>query len=322
LHLFAAPHDADKDTGHLTAITTEKTLNAQTRTKDDIVTVENPGAPERMESILDWWFEAGHEVLIAEVMTRANSKFAHWVRSSDRMLEFLYDGAQNIIGGSQKTLGAQDPWAEKSGIMIEPQLRQALRTQSLALTGTGQKARLLSHLIRERLNERPFWHVDFSNDYGLLSAEIALSFPLAKCVTRSSPTTHLVFAETLFRGLRFALQGRFYFSLGPAEGFGFEHNFDVISFMEGLSHIPQETRAETLQACWANLAPGGFILVSENLAAESASADSDIGSTIEGVENLLGGFGQVCRYAANSLREVVRDEAVDTPLCHLIQKTA
>jgi SAM-dependent methyltransferase len=274
------------------------------------------------ESTLDWWYTASSEVLVAEILGRSNQQLQHWIRSDDLFLEFLYDGAERIVGGSRKhRLSGAAWWAESSALLLEAEMRRALSAHSYYIGGISYKAPLLARIIKDHLDDRRFSLVDFGGGYGLLAAELALTQPSAvEVVVRDPGTINLIFAEQLYRGFRSRLRNRFYFSLGKADDFEFDRSHSVISFVGSLVYIDRERREPILSRCWEALESGGILVVHENIKNASFKADYEKMFVVEEIDSLLGRFGPIRRYLSTAVREVTKEQAAEKAVFRVVQK--
>ena len=287
----------------------------------------------KMESVLDWYLTSAMSLVVFDVLLRASPDVAHFERSDDRCLEFLYDSAERIVGGSRKRLAGEPsgnevegrvPWQEGGNqVPVEAELSRALKAQSYYVGGIAYKQPILKHIIKTCCHsDRPLRLADFGGGYGLLAAETVLDDDLdvEHAVCRDYSPANFVFAAQLYRGMREQLKDRFYFSVGKSEEFEFKGDYDVICFVGSLLYTPQEMRAAALQRCWERLRAGGILVIHENIKHPSYKADFERMFTRDEIDELLGRFGPIRRFMSTTIQECTRDEAEEKSVFRVVTK--
>ena len=132
----------------------------------------------------------------------------------------------------------------------------------------------------------------------------------------------LVNSAKMYIGNLASLGGRFRFWLGAIEHYSFDETMDVVSLIGSLLYVPKAARKGVLDRAWDALAPGGLLVVHENIKAQSYGRDLDIMFTVEEIDALLSGYGVIERYLSTAITPVDRETAASRSVFRVIRKLA
>lgn len=304
--------------------------------------------PERREviaSTLDWYTSNAATIVLYDMLHRANPEVAHYQRQDHVSLEFLHDSAEKIVGASRRRIAAaaasaasaaaegeqepnpevgEVPWYDAAtSIALESELSRALRMQAYYVGGVSYKSAVISHIIRTLLPGRQGLDmIDFGGGYGLLMAELLLDAetPVERGVVRDTSVGNLAFATVMYRQLRVMLRDRFFFSLGSSQEFRFDDSYDVVSFVGSLLYVPKDDLADVVRRCWDAIRPGGLFIVHENIKHPKFVADFDVMFTVEEIDRLLGGCGEIRRYMSTTIKELDAKATGERTVFRVVQK--
>lgn len=296
------------------------------RTSGKTVVLDAPSPASGLESVLDWFLRdsAGH--LLSEILLSNNSRAASFDQSDPLVSRMRYEGDGHAATASAEPISRSDeaPWLQPdSTIAFETTLQKLLKTQSYYIGGIAYKGPILKHILREHgLAEQSLSAIDFGGGYGLLMGELLLdpALTVERAIVRDILPSNGLLAGIMFRELFPHLDSRFQFSLGAAEDFDFRGRFDLVTFVGSLLYVPFDKRLPTLQKCWDALKPGGLLVVHENIKAPSYVRDHDIMFTVDEIDDLLGRFGDIRRFASAELRSLSRNEAAAKSVFRAVQK--
>ena len=264
--------------------------------------------PER-PSTLGWYLADGAALVLEHALGLGGAA------ATDPLLSACLDPA--TVASLQPGM----PRAEHAPVALAP----VLSTHNYLLHGVSYKAPILAHIIAEHLpGRRDLRLVDIGGGFGALAAELLLTpeAGIASALVRDIAVQNVALARSLYLGLHGDLAGRFRFSLGSAETFGFGEGFDVISYIGSLLYVPKDRLHDTLTATWAGLRPGGILVVHENIKAPAFHRDYAVMFEPEELDGLLGAFGPVSHYLSTAPLLVSAADAGRRTVFRAVQKAA
>jgi SAM-dependent methyltransferase len=260
-----------------------------------------PAAPP---SAARWFADNAHEVLLQHVIE--NLKYMH-------------------LGESSEVFAAATPEAARShGSAYLAEQRQAFtKAQAYYVGGIAYKEPVIRHIIEDQLGRAGSIRiVDVGGGYGLLAAELALDPALdvahATCVDISPLNERL--AARYYADMADELHGRFSFVRAAAQDYAFEGQFDTILGVGSLLYVPRERLKETMHRAWAALKPGGVLIVHENIKSPRYERDYQYMFTVEEIDALLSGYGEIVRYTSNLCQRLTLEQAGEKTVFRAVRK--
>ena len=288
-------------------------------------------------SVLRWFLENSAQIIHSHLLIRHVRHSINVQRIDDLFLEFAFDSAERITARPRTWVEegevlADSKWFDTAteGEMNRPilygrEFSAALRSLSYLISGVNPKTALLRHLITTYCSDgRADSVLDVGGAYGYLVAELLLDpeLGLSQGVVCDFDSAYLAGAGRLYRDLRASLQGRFFFSLNPAQAFPFDRSFSVITFMSSLLYVPKDEREALIDRCWEHLEPGGILVIYEALRSDPPVKDDAIQFTAAELDSFLSRWGEVHRHSGTSIRPVTADEAAEHTIFRVVAKPA
>lgn len=300
--------------------------------KKNIVVFKKVDMPEVFESTLDWYIHNAANMVIFDILHRANPLVSHYERIDYTTLGLLYDSAERVVGGARKEIAeapihpevGKVPWyGDKNMVPIEQELARAVKSHAYYAGGISYKSAILKHLINEFFSDTESLSIiDFGGGYGLLVAELLMDKDLNVDlgVVRDYSPSNMVFSAMLYRHLRDILRDKFYFSLGKSEEFEFDKKFNLITFVGSLLYVAKDKQANTLRKCWDSLLPGGLLVIHENIKNPSYKADYELMFTVDGIDSALSEFGEIRYFMSTNIKELRQKDVGERSVFRVIQK--
>lgn len=261
--------------------------------------------PDTVPSVAGWFIDNATNVLLQQAYLAANEA--------------------DIKPDYAAAFAVSDPKALKSlGVgALDGRMAQFTSQHCYYVGGISFKAPLLSHIIRTHVSKKEGLRIiDMGGGYGLLAAELALDPTLnganATCTDISDLNARL--AAKLYADLGDHIAGRFTFVCQPAQEFEFEGSYDAISFVGSLLYVPKDRLQATIERAWNAVAPGGVLIVHENIKHPRFTRDYEVMFTVEEIDNLLECFGEIHRYASQYTHTVTKAQAGDKSVFRVVTK--
>ena len=267
-------------------------------------------------SVLDWYLDHAASLVIEDLRARTFGPAAIGRLDDRLMTEFMEPGpVREEIGGGEPE--------HRTPADLDAAIDLAVRRQTYQVGGIAQKAALMRFILGEHFGRRHDLSLaDLGGGYGLLAAELLLDpdcgVERAACVD-PSPYNCLLAAE-LYRGLRRRLRGRFRFHPCPGQAFRPESPLDAVSFVGSLLYVPRDETQAVLDRAWESIAPGGLLVVHENIKHPRFTADHDLMFTVEEIDERLGRYGAITRYHTTALERCSKREAGDRAVYRVVAK--
>jgi len=207
--------------------------------------------------------------------------------------------------------------------MFERRLEQYTTQHCYYAGGISYKAPLLSHIIRSHAEKQSGLRaIDMGGGYGLLTAELLLDHSIGveegTCTDISDLNARL--AARMYADLGDELAGRFRFVCAPAQGFDFDGQYDVISYVGSLLYVPKNQLDDVMRRTWEAVAPGGILIVHENIKHPRFTRDFPIMFTVEEIDALMEPLGEVHRYASQYTQPLTKTQATEKTVFRVVKK--
>lgn len=191
--------------------------------------------------------------------------------------------------------------------------------------GVGYKGAVISEIIRQTFAaDHPVDYLDIGGANGALAAELLLqeSVAIRRAHTHELSAKYLPLARQIYLGHREAFRGRFGFSLGSMSDYAFPLDYDVVSFIGSLYLSGPEQRGDVARRAFANLRPGGILIVHENLRDGRAAPSHDFMFDERSLRELLSGLGPVRCFHNTTGEEVPVDQVKGRTMFWAVHKPA
>lgn len=261
--------------------------------------------PAAVESVAAWFMENAHSVLLQHA--------------------FLTASESDVKPDYSSIFDQEDPTALAAcgTSLLTKRMQRHLAQHCYYIGGIAYKAPLLAHIIRNHLTYASMLrYLDIGGGYGLLAAELALDGELniahAACADISNVNASL--AARLYADFAKNLAGRFGFHCQPAEELAYHGEYDAISFVGSLLYVPKDQLRRTVEQAWTAIAPGGVLIVHENIKHPRFTNDYNIMFTVEEIDELLGQYGEIHRYASKLTQALSKEMAADKTVFRVVQK--
>jgi len=117
------------------------------------------------------------------------------------------------------------------------------------------------------------------------------------------------------------LAGRLRFICKPAQELEFDGQYDVVSYVGSLLYVPKELLEEVVERAWQAVAPGGVLVVHENIKHKSFKADFDIMFTVGELDGLLEKYGDITRYASQYTQMLTKAQTGEKTVFRVVKKS-
>jgi len=196
---------------------------------------------------------------------------------------------------------------------------------SYLVGGIRYKAPLLHHLIRgcvANAASRPLAIVDVGTGSGLLPIELALheGLDIRYALGVDYDYSSLSMTRIIYNAHEKQLRGRFAFAVSRAEDFDYRRKFDVISFVGSLLYVPRPQLTAVLDRSFDAVAPGGMLVVHENMRDERYVQDLQFMFTGEEIDGHLGRYGTIRYFMSTATTEKAQAEVGDLTVFRVVQK--
>jgi SAM-dependent methyltransferase len=179
-----------------------------------------------------------------------------------------------------------------------------VRSLGYLVHGPSYKNAALNLIFSDHFRrERTLSIVDQGSGPGFVPIELALENPrVRRAVGCDIDARPLSLTADLYAHYRASLRGRFGARIGSAQEAAYVGPVDAVSFIGSLLYVPREARQAALDRAWQALAPGGLLIVHENMRHPSYVRDHDLMFTPDEIDALLGRYGHVSYYGATAIR--------------------
>src|SRR5262249_9222423 len=178
----------------------------------------------------------------------------------------------------------------------------AIGSHAYLVVGLSSKASVINRIVSDQFGRvQGLSYLDVGGGFGGLAAELLLmdGGRYRKVVTRDYSSLHLALATELYSGMHEHLRGKFFFSPGEAVTFRYTEQLDIISFVGVLLYLRTHLD-HVIRSAWNAIAPGGLLVVHENIKAAPNSVDYDKMFTAAELDGLLGECGPIAYYHPDS----------------------
>jgi len=201
-------------------------------------------------------------------------------------------------------------------------LERFASTMTYSVTGASYKSMLLSYILEKELPGRTGLRVlDMGGGMGMVATELVLTSGRVDQATVCDPLARnsLVMAR-LGRFFGERVQDRLELRISRAEDFRYPGAFDLITFIGSLLYVPREARQQVIASAFDALAPGGLLVVHENIKSPTYTKDFDVMFSVEEIDALLGNHGRIERYLSTATRAVTREAAGSKTVFRSVRK--
>lgn len=275
----------------------------------------------RPRSVLDWHYEAFSDIILHELQGRVADSwdFAELDRPLYRSM--LVNAERREWKPGEFGANADALWQSTKHLLLPQLARRSFAEEvdtivfdhSYLIGGASYKSALVSEIVRQHGPQRPGLRVcDVGGAHGLLAAELLLAEeagPVATAINLDLNVTRAILGTRMYGAHVGRFEGCFRFWLGFAQDYSFDEQYDVVSFIGALLYVPKEVRQILLDKVWAALAPGGVLIVHENIKAAAFSRDYAVMFTVDEIDQLLARYGTIHRYLSTAVAPVDRDAA-------------
>src|SRR5690606_19840358 len=163
--------------------------------------------------------------------------------------------------------------------------------------------------------------LDMGGGMGMVATELVLTSGRVDQATVCDPLARnsLVMAR-LGRFFGERVQDRLELRISRAEDFRYPGAFDLITFIGSLLYVPREARQQVIASAFDALAPGGLLVVHENIKSPTYTMDFDVMFSVEEIDALLGNHGRIERYLSTATRAVTREAAGSKTVFRSVRK--
>ena len=187
----------------------------------------------------------------------------------------------------------------------------------------GYKAGIISHIVADMHGGTDLEMVDVGSGPGWVPIEL-LADPACGVRRAVAVDRQPLFGALGSIGARaLALEDRA-FAFSDAGALGHDWSpCDVVTGLGSLLYLPREDARTVLEQAWDSLRPGGLLIVHENIKQDSfkgRSGDYDLMFTSQEVDDLLGRFGPIRRFASTGPVEVAAEAAGAKAVFRVVQK--
>lgn len=256
-------------------------------------------------TVVDWWEARRSETLRAQ----------REVENRDLDAEYLDARwpAHFLPAGGEADRRVSPPSAQEIG-----------SAWSYQLWAASAKVSVLRWILRELAVADGVEHVDVGPGPGLVGAELVLDRTTG--VNRSTGLELRAIGP--WTGCRLAgpdlhdLGERWRFRLGSASSWRGEGGIGLVTALGSLLYLPRSEGIDLLDRMWDLLAPGGLLVVHENIRHPRYVVDHDVMFVRAELDAMLERFGEVQRFAATACRRLTAVEAGDKTVFRVMVKHA
>ena len=276
-------------------------------------------------SVLGWFFREYARALqvefeIADWLSAGGDVFSHFgamCRPRKAPLCDVPAGAGELAGG-----------------LTAKALQRQFKKLSYYLYGLGAKSALMAHIALHYGDRRKALRmVDHGGGPGFLAMELLLDpeCPVTEALNCDPLVYNLFLSRLAFSYFMSDIGQQYSMHPGYSQEFVYEQPVDIVSFIGSLLYVPKEDLGKTLDAVWEHLAPGGVLVVQENIKAESYRKKEEVGSrkgvqdyglmfTVPELDALLGRYGKIERFLASATAPVNKLLAVSRTVYRVVRK--
>ncbi len=262
--------------------------------------------PNPSPSVAGWFMDNAAEILLQQVLI---SSVEDDIRTDFEAIFALGDATA----------------LEGKGVSgYRPRLDDFTKQHCYFLGGISYKHPLLSHIIHEQVETKePLRIIDMGGGYGLLAAELALdpTLEIKEAVCADISNVNGMLAARLYADMAEHLAGRLRFICKPAQELEFDGQYDVVSYVGSLLYVPKELLEEVVERAWQAVAPGGVLVVHENIKHKSFKADFDIMFTVGELDGLLEKYGDITRYASQYTQMLTKAQTGEKTVFRVVKKS-
>ena len=281
--------------------------------------------PTGPRSILDWFYEGFADLMMDEMQDRITDRRDYGLLNDPLLSGFIANAgrenwAPGDYGNRARAIG-EERARRGASRGFEEELQDAIAGHSYLMGGISYKSALLAEIIRNHCaRSSGLRYCDLGGGYGLLAAEMLIAE--SNLVERAVNVDHedLLLGAKMYLGNASLLRDRMQFWLGCIEDYEFDGTFDVVSLIGSLLYVRKEACKLVLDRAWNALAPGGVLVVHENIAASSYGQDFNKMFTVEEIDELLGAYGLIERYLSTATTHVNRETAAARSVFRVVTK--
>lgn len=191
----------------------------------------------------------------------------------------------------------------------------AIGALSYLLDGINYKAHAIEKM-RAHLGSRAGAGIDIGGAFGALALELRMGGYQSFDVADIKPQNAGLFLHMMDQA-RLTSGSKFY--LGKGEEHNFERQYDVISILGTMLYFAREKLEAFLDRAWAALAPGGMLVIHENIR-KPDWRQQEFMFTVPELEGYLSRYGEIVRYDVYADKIMTPGEAGDLPIFRTIVK--
>lgn len=191
------------------------------------------------------------------------------------------------------------------------------------IDGVRYKPAIVAHILKNCVaRESGLTIADVGSAYGLVPIELCLDDrpAIAGALAVDVGYGYTLGACRLFENFAGALDGRFKFALNSAEDFALERTYDAVSFIGSLLYVAKDALTATLDKAWRAVAPGGVLLVHENIRQAGYSRDYQLMFAADELDGHLERYGAIRYFMSTGAVELPRDKVGDKTVFRVVTK--
>lgn len=209
------------------------------------------------------------------------------------VVEWYLQSSDQIV---YKDLKHRNEGSESSSYEDYSTLRSMVSASHAYLVhGVNEKSQGIKNIIKNRsLTGDCLTHLDIGGGIGALVAELALdpTCAITSGMVRDYSSLHNELFDDLVDFYNGELNNRVIFSCGDAVHFSISQKFDIVSIIGTLLYLRSDLE-KALENAWDKVAPGGLLIVHENIKNSSYTHDFSKMFSAEELDQLLSGFGKI-----------------------------
>jgi SAM-dependent methyltransferase len=302
------------------------TAASQTFNDHAVFVIDRPPSPP--PSILNWYFSSFSELILHDMSIRHDLLRHDWSELSGHILN--YDEFNDpLLTGYFINPPVNEIIlryiAEQLSRDFRSNLQNAISENSYLIGGISYKSALINAIIHDNFTASSgLRFADFGGGYGLLAAELLLNkdSPVDSALNIDISPCNLLISAKMYRGNLHALRRRLRFWQGAIESYPFDETFDVVTKIASLHLVPAPQRKAVLDRTWSVLAPGGLLVIHENIKSPAFEALPyyDLMFSVEELDALLSQFGKIERYLSTAVARVDQDKAGARTIFRVVKK--